>query len=117
MSLSNMDSLSKELHPYQAARRQGLTEMLIDALEVKLLGLAAEHGNEKAQLRLGVLCRNGLAIPAYNARVYAWMNIAATQGNLEALEYKNNILKNMTPSQIEEGQRLSREYAEKFRKK
>jgi TPR repeat protein len=45
---------------------------------------------------------------------YAWLNLAAAQGNEIALEGRKNVLKEMSPGQIEEAQKLSKELQEKI---
>ena len=47
--------------------------------------------------------------------VYAlmWWNIAASQGNEDAIKYRDIVAKEMTPSQIETAQRLARECVKK----
>jgi TPR repeat protein len=79
--------------------------------------LAAEQGNAQAQFDLGLYYCNGQGVPQDYVKAYVWFNIAATQGHKAAETARSKGLEIMTPAQIEEGQRLSREYAEKFMKK
>ena len=79
--------------------------------------LAAEQGNAAAQFILGSLYYSGDGVPQDYAQAYAWLSISASQGRQESVESLPNIIKTMTPAQIAEGQRLSREYGEKFGKK
>ena len=83
----------------------------------KWFRLAAEQGQVTAQYNLGVAYAAGQGVPQDNLQAYAWVNIAAKQRHEMAKELQLQILKTMTPDQITEGQRLSREYAEKFIKK
>jgi TPR repeat protein len=78
---------------------------------VKWYRLAAKQGEAFAQYHLGVCYANGQGVPQDYAQAYAWINMAATQGDKAATELRTRLVENMTPSQIEEGQRLSREYA------
>jgi TPR repeat protein len=81
---------------------------------LKWYRLAAEQGFAEAQVALGGFYKEGKGVSQDYAQAYAWYNVAATQGDKKAAELRAAILKTMTPEQIEEGQRLSREYAEKF---
>ncbi|WP_407984863.1 SEL1-like repeat protein [Pontiella sulfatireligans] len=64
---------------------------------------------------LGFCYEYGEGVPQDYPQSYAWYKLAA-QEEKGALEKCSSLLKIMTPAQIEEGQRLSREYAEKFLK-
>lgn len=44
---------------------------------------------------------------------YKWFNLAAAQGNTQAIESRDRLIAVMTPSQIEAGQRLSRSFKPK----
>lgn len=79
----------------------------------KWLQLAAEQGNEFAQYNLGVMYAKGDGVLQDYAQAYAWYNIAAAKGITEAVGGRDNIALHMTPTQIEEGQRLSKKYASK----
>lgn len=74
---------------------------------------AAEQGVIGAQLKLGVLYEKGKGIQDY-VKGYAWFNIAALHGDKTAKEKKNLLLKKMSPSQIEEGEKLSIELDNKI---
>ena len=74
---------------------------------------AAEQGVIGAQLKLGVLYEKGKGIQDY-VRAYAWFNIAALHGDETAKEKKNLLIKKMSPSQIEEGKKLSKELDNKI---
>jgi hypothetical protein len=64
---------------------------------------------------LGLAHNSGNGVPQDYIQAYAWLKEAVAQGLEVAKEYCEETKTKMTPSQIEEGQRLSREYAEKFR--
>ena len=61
--------------------------------------------------------RSGNAVPQDYVQAYAWFTVAADQGSMSIAKYRSMLMEEMTPAQIEEGQRLSRDYAEKFGKK
>ena len=44
-----------------------------------------------------------------DVEAYAWINVAAAKGDKKAAEFRDKIKKNMTPEQIAEGQKRSRE--------
>jgi TPR repeat protein len=75
---------------------------------------AAEQGNDIAQLNLGVMFADGSGTPKNNVLAYVWWNIAAAQGNKIAKENRGIIEERMTPSQIAEAQKLSKEYYAKY---
>ena len=92
-----------------------------DAKAVYWYTKAAKQGNKKAQTRLGLKYINGHGVPEYGVCAYAWSSIAAAQGNAQSGTFKEAVAKHMTPAQIAEGQKLSRElwgkYVVPFQKK
>jgi len=80
-------------------------------------GQAATQNVANAQFNMGVAYYNGRGVPKNSVQAYAWFSLAAGQKHEESNEALSVLLKEMTPSQIEEGHRLSREYAEKLVKK
>ena len=81
---------------------------------VKWFRLAAEQGETDAQASLGVIYFSGEGVPRDYVQAYAWSNLAATHGHKKAVEFRSACLKEMTPTQIIDGQQLSREYATKL---
>jgi TPR repeat protein/S1-C subfamily serine protease len=78
---------------------------------------AAEQGDQDAQWSLGFMFYQGEGVPQDFVEAYKWYNIAsanfsdpfsALQKNIG--EIRDKIAKQMTPQQIAEGQRLSREF-------
>ena len=55
----------------------------------------------------------GVGVPEDYVYAYMWWNLAAAQGDEKATELKNMVSKRMTPSQIQEAQRFSRECLKK----
>ena len=74
---------------------------------------AAEQGHTKAQFNLGVMYKKGQGVPQDYAQAYMWVNLAAAQGVEDAVRMRDNLVKKLTASQIEEGQRLAREWIAK----
>ena len=75
---------------------------------------AADQGEARAQLNLGVMYANGEGVPEDYVRAYAWLNIAAASGGEDAIELRSMTRELMTPSQIAEAQQLSREIFERI---
>ena len=73
---------------------------------------AAEQGDARAQNNLGAMYARGDGVPKDVTGAYAWYNLAAAQGVRPANENRLRIREVMTPSQIAEAQRLSRELAD-----
>ena len=74
---------------------------------------SAEQGNALGQFSLGAMYANGFGVPKDLVIAYMWRNLAAAQGNEEVKKAREALEKEMTPSQIAEGQRLSREWKPK----
>ena len=73
----------------------------------------ADQGDAKAQYRLGVFY-NGEGVPKDYVLAYMWVNLSlAEDNNIKAKESIDNLEKEMTPEQIEEAQKLSREWFNK----
>jgi TPR repeat protein len=80
-----------------------------DKEAVKWYRLAAEQGHVPAQYNLGLMYRNGEGVLQDNVYAHMWWNIVASEGNETAKKGRDIIAKQMTPSQIEEAQKLARE--------
>jgi class 3 adenylate cyclase len=70
-------------------------------------GRIAEHGGR-------IVKTMGNGVPKDHVRGYAWSSIAAAQGDAQCKNFKEAVAKRMTPAQIVEGQKLSRELWEKY---
>jgi TPR repeat protein len=75
---------------------------------------AAEQGVAQVQGLLAVMFRNGEGTPKDNVMAYVWWNISAAQGNEMAKKSREIIEEEMTPKQIAEAQKLSKEYYAKY---
>jgi len=75
---------------------------------------AAEQGDASAQFNLGNQFVKGEGTPKDNVMAYVWWNMAAAQGNEAAKKGRGTVEKKMTPNQIAEAQKLSREYYAKY---
>lgn len=83
---------------------------------------AANQGQTLAQIKLGDAYEDGEGVPQDYAEAHKWYNIAApamesrkptNQGLNAAQLFRDNIAKKMTPNQIEEAQRLARDWKAK----
>ena len=70
---------------------------------------AAEQGNVKAQFSLGAKYYDGEGVPQDYKKALHWFTKAAEQGDATSKYKREILLKQMTSSQIEEGQKLSKE--------
>lgn len=77
---------------------------------VKWYLLAAEQGQADAQASLGWLYFDGTGVPQDYVQAHVWWNLAAAQGDEGARDNRNRVADMMTPAQIEEAQRLAREW-------
>jgi TPR repeat protein len=77
---------------------------------VKWYRLAADQGNAKGQTGLGFMYDNGYGVPQDYVQAHMWWNLAAAQGDEDAIGNRDIIAGQMMPSQIEEAQRLAREW-------
>jgi TPR repeat protein len=75
---------------------------------------AAEQGHAGAQFNVGIMLYDGVGKPKDNVMAYVWWNIAAAQGYEGAKGTRELIEEEMTPNQIAEAQKLSKEYYAKY---
>ena len=81
---------------------------------VKWYRLVAEQGDADAIFKLGSSYYNGIGVPRDDVLAYMWLNIAAVSGIENSKTYMANLSKRMTPEQIAEAQKLSREWKPKM---
>ena len=74
---------------------------------------SANQGDSKGQGLLSTMYRNGHGVPKDLVIAYMWCNLAAAQGDDIAKKTREYLESLMTPAQIAEGQRLSREWRPK----
>jgi S1-C subfamily serine protease len=67
-------------------------------------------GNSHAQWNLANQYFGGLGVPQDYIEAYKWMNLAAVNGEPDALRNRETFKQNMTPEQIAAAQELSREF-------
>ncbi len=71
---------------------------------------AAAQGNAMAQYNLGVLYRNGQGVPQDLVQAHKWLNLSAAKGDNVGAATRDALAILMTPAQIDEAQRLAREW-------
>ena len=59
---------------------------------------------------LGLMYGEGLAVLQDYVMAYMWFNLSAASGYQKARDARVQIMRQMTPEQIAEGQRLAREW-------
>gem|GEM_PF-3685975 len=77
--------------------------------------LAAYQGHTMAQNNLGILYANGRGMPQDLVAAYAWYELAAKHRNLKANTNRDRLAGQLTPLQLEEGQRMAVEFAKRYR--
>ena len=71
---------------------------------------SAEQGFAGAQHSLGLSYARGEGVTKDNVLGYFWFNLSAGQGRTKASDAGNDLSKQMTPKQIAEAQRMTREW-------
>jgi len=80
---------------------------------VKWYTKAAEQGEASAQHNLGSMYYNGKGVLKNFVEAYKWWNLAAAGGIESAIQARDYLITFMTPEQIADAQRLSREFTPK----
>lgn len=81
-----------------------------DQEAVKWISKAALQGLAGAQYNLGLMYARGYGVPKDGVQAYKWLDLAAVQGIEKARELRDSVEKEMTPGQVAEARRLSREF-------
>ena len=71
---------------------------------------AAEQGHRVAKLYLGVMYAEGRGVPQDYVRAHMWFSLSAAQGEQRAVKTLEMAERRMTPAQINEAQRLARDW-------
>ena len=75
---------------------------------------AAEQGLALAQASLGVMYAIGRGVPQDDVQAYAWLNVAAAQGDTPASKARDVVAQRMTPEARARAQRLAQQYWEAY---
>ena len=70
---------------------------------------AARQGHGKAQVNLGYMYGTGGGVPQDYIEAYAWYSIAAAAGDETARANRDIVAAEMSPNQIDEAQKLSKD--------
>ncbi len=70
----------------------------------------AEQENAHTQFYLGVMYENGFGVPQDFVQAHMWYHLAAANGHIDAVTLRDRLVKQMTSAQIDEAQRLAREW-------
>src|SRR6266478_4577730 len=71
---------------------------------------AADQGHAVAKLYLGVMYAEGRGVPQDYVRAYMWFSLSAAQGEQRAVKTLGMAERKMTPAQINEAQKLARDW-------
>jgi peptidoglycan hydrolase-like protein with peptidoglycan-binding domain len=67
----------------------------------------ADHGDARAQTLVGLMYRDGQAVPQDYVRAHQWLNLAAAAGQSDAAKARDELAGRMEPGQIAEAQRMA----------
>lgn len=73
----------------------------------------AEQGGADAQYALGGMQGNGQGVLQDDVYAHMWLNIAASNGNADAVKGRDTVAKRMTAADISKAQALARECVKK----
>ncbi len=82
-------------------------------MAVYWLRLSANQGNDLAQRKLGLMYERGDGVPQDYVQAYMWYNLGAANGAKRGAALRDALAKQMTPDQIDEAQKLAREWKPK----
>jgi hypothetical protein len=78
--------------------------------------MAAEQGDSYAQYYFGLMYFQGRGVPQDYVQAHMWFNLATVHGDGRATPIRNYVTQLMIPDQIDEAERLAREWQEQHRK-
>jgi TPR repeat protein len=79
-----------------------------DSASLAALRSAAEQGQADAQYELGILYEFGYNFPDHLASAYGWYSRAADQGNAAAVQRRDILKAQLSPSDVEKAHARSR---------
>jgi hypothetical protein len=74
---------------------------------------AAEQDDANAQNKLGAMYETGSVVSKDLVTAYMWYNLAAAKGDPKFRSNRDQLEKQMTPQQVADAQKLSREWTHK----
>ena len=84
-----------------------------DTVAAKWFRLAADQGRYEAQFRLACMYEAGFGVPQDYVLAHMWFNLAVAVGGKDAVSRRDEVAERMTLDQINEAQRLAREWKPK----
>jgi len=75
---------------------------------------AADQGNAAAQLNLGVMYENGWGVTQNYVTAHMWFSLAAASGDEDGARNRDINAAKLTPAQIVQAEKLTREWQPKF---
>ena len=108
LSAEQGDSKAQALLGHMYLQGEGLSQDYALAAKWSLMG--AKQGNAIAQRNLGRMYVLGHGVPEDYVLAHMWYNLAAAAGDSYSAKGRDGLAKIMTSSQIEEAQRLAREW-------
>lgn len=84
------------------------------ATAVRELRPLAEQGNIAAQLFLTTMYEDGRGVLRSYIQAYKWYSLTASKGDLTTIIFRIRIAEQMTPAEIAEAQKLSRDWLAAF---
>lgn len=70
----------------------------------------AEQGSVDAQFNLGIMYNYGAGVAQDYQQAYAWFSSAAANGSAAAVQFRDSVAKQLTPSALAQAQALGGEY-------
>jgi TPR repeat protein len=92
-------------------REEGVPQDYKEA--VKWYRLSADQGDASAQYNLGLMYAEGQGVLQDYAVAHMWFNFSGSNGYKKGVRNRNIIEKGMSPTQIEEAQRMARNWKPK----
>lgn len=90
---------------------EGITKDVQEGL--RWIRLAAEKGLSIAQVHLGMMYEAGEGVPQDPVQAHMWLSLVAAQGVEHAIAARDRLARKMSSAQIENAQRLAREWKPK----
>ena len=115
-------------HWFEKAAEQGHVEAQVNLGMLYLLGQGAPESDQMALFwfrraakqedalafaKLGLMYALGRGVPKDLIQAHMWYNLSAAQGEKQASEFRDVLVKRMTPAQVAEAQNLAREWKPK----
>lgn len=80
---------------------------------LKWVQLSADQGYAPSQVNLGIMYYEGLGVPRDHVRAHMWMSLAALAGDGNASNYRDDIARKLSLSQVEQSLKLVKEWKPK----